>query len=159
MPPTPVAATMPADRLNHSSSGTRLGRAGVGYSRTDAEGGCADDADDRDTGNQSFDVHWATPSKSNPNEDDRRRSRPTCWTEFPPQRYGFDAASVPTPSRLPRPTARVVPVGAQNAPPLAGRRQPQGLPSGSLCRDELGHRGPVRRMDDPVGDLAVLRTE
>ena len=45
-------------------------------------------------------------------------------------------------------------------PPLAGRRQPQGLPSVSLCRDEVGrHAGAVRRMDDPVGDFAVLRTE
>ena len=158
MPPTPVAATMPADRLNHSSSGTRLGRAGVGYSRTDAEGGRADDAGDRDTGISRL----MFIGRLLRNRIQMRRS--TAITPYLLGRISATAlrfrcrqcshafqASAPNGTRRPG--------WAQTHPPLAGRRQPEGLPSGSLCRDELGHRGPVRRMDDPVGDLAVLRTE
>src|SRR6476469_4074845 len=38
-----------------------------------------------------------------------------------PAPRAFRSVRVPTHSRLPRPTARVVPVGAQKEPPLAGR--------------------------------------
>jgi len=66
----PVTVTVPTGRLHHRSPRIRLGRAGVGDSRADAEGGRADDAGDRHGANQSLDIHRMTPSKSITNRED-----------------------------------------------------------------------------------------
>jgi len=59
----PVAVAVPVDRLNHGSSGVGPRRVGIGDSGTDAECGRADDAGNRDTANQSSEIHRVTPSK------------------------------------------------------------------------------------------------
>src|SRR5215218_10053762 len=62
--PAASAVTVPAGRLNLRGHRTRLARVGVGDSRTDADAGRADYACNRDTANQSFQIHGTTPSKS-----------------------------------------------------------------------------------------------
>jgi hypothetical protein len=71
----PIAVAVPVGRLNHRRARIRLCRIGIGDSCTDAEGGRTDDSGDRDTANQSLEIHRMTPSKSITNSGDSKLPR------------------------------------------------------------------------------------